>query len=79
MIMMFMKNFCLILIGSFRIDPNQSAVPFAFVSCEGIDGQEGFNFPQLVVPVVKNERKGRERENVFFFRIDDQEDFKFPL
>lgn len=46
MIMMFMKNCYLILIGSFRIDPNQSAVPFAFVSCEGIDGQEGFNFPQ---------------------------------
>ncbi|XP_062621343.1 autophagy-related protein 2 homolog B-like, partial [Saccostrea cucullata] len=36
-------------LGSFRIDPNQSAIPFAFVSCEGNDGQEGFNFPQIII------------------------------
>uniref|UniRef100_K1RSP2 Autophagy-related protein 2 n=1 Tax=Magallana gigas TaxID=29159 RepID=K1RSP2_MAGGI len=50
-------------LGSFRIDPNQSAVPFAFVSCEGIDGQEGFNFPQIIIKFTEQTISVLDEEN----------------
>ncbi|XP_022329168.2 autophagy-related protein 2 homolog B-like [Crassostrea virginica] len=51
------------ILASFRIDPNQSAVPFAFVSCEGNDGQEGFNFPQMIIKFTEQTISVLDEEN----------------